>query len=81
MRISRARSADAARLTRIAFAAKRTWGYPDDWIRQWAGKLTITPAYLRRHPTFCARVGKSIARPEELIELSRHGASRHAANR
>ncbi len=61
MRISRARSADAARLTRIAFAAKRTWGYPQAWIQQWAGTLTITPAYLRRHPTFCARVGKSIA--------------------
>ncbi len=61
MRISSARSADAKRLTQIAFAAKRTWGYPEDWIRRWAGTLTITPTYLRRHPTFCAWVGKSIA--------------------
>src|SRR5580693_5247719 len=58
MRLVRAKPADAARLTRIAEAAKRTWGYPETWIATWAGVLTVTSGYLRSHPTYCARVGR-----------------------
>jgi GNAT superfamily N-acetyltransferase len=58
MRIVRAKPADAAQLTRIAHAAKRTWGYPETWIAAWAGVLTVTSPYLRSHPSYCARVGR-----------------------
>ncbi len=54
MHIAAARPDDAAALTAIAFAAKRHWGYPETWIRQWTGQLTISPAYLATHPTFAA---------------------------
>ena len=46
MRIRDARLADAAALTEIAVAAKRSWGYPDEWMRAWAGGLTIDAAAL-----------------------------------
>jgi GNAT superfamily N-acetyltransferase len=46
---------DAPVLTTIAHAAKRHWGYPEDWIRRWADTLTLTPDYLARHAVFVAR--------------------------
>jgi GNAT superfamily N-acetyltransferase len=54
MKIARARPEEAADLTRIAQAAKRHWGYPQGWMRAWAGILTVTPHYLRTNPTFVA---------------------------
>lgn len=41
--IRRADAEDAEALTRIALAAKRQWGYRDDWIELWTPALTITP--------------------------------------
>lgn len=41
--IRRAVAADAQTLTEIALAAKRHWGYPEDWMRLWTPALTITP--------------------------------------
>jgi GNAT superfamily N-acetyltransferase len=38
--------ADAGVLTEIAFAAKRHWGYPEDWIRLWHEDLVVTEAYV-----------------------------------
>jgi GNAT superfamily N-acetyltransferase len=37
-----ARPDEAARLTEIAHAAKRHWGYPDAWMDAWADALSIT---------------------------------------
>jgi GNAT superfamily N-acetyltransferase len=49
----RAAGADeAARLTEIAFAAKRHWGYPERWITGW--RATLTPAFVAAHPVFAA---------------------------
>ena len=52
MNLRAAQPDEADRLTAIAHAAKRHWGYPEAWIRQWRDTLTITPDYLARHPTF-----------------------------
>ena len=49
-----ARPRDAARLTAIAFAAKRDWGYPEQWLAAWTEDLTVTPAYIRDHTVFVA---------------------------
>lgn len=43
-------------LTQIAFAAKRRWGYPAQWIEQWRGLVTITRQYIETHDVFSARV-------------------------
>jgi GNAT superfamily N-acetyltransferase len=45
---------DAEALTRIAFAAKRYWGYPESWIQHWRDSLTITPAFVRNSRVYAA---------------------------
>jgi GNAT superfamily N-acetyltransferase len=60
MRISRATPGDSAALARIAFAAKRHWGYPERWIRRWKRVLTLTPDYIRSNPTYAAKAGATI---------------------
>jgi GNAT superfamily N-acetyltransferase len=52
--------ADAPALTAIAHAAKRHWGYPEEWIRRWADGLTLTPAYIGQNLVFIAREGETI---------------------
>lgn len=55
--VRRATPEDAGTLTRIAFAAKRYWGYPERWIRHWAGGLTITPEFVRDNEVHAATAG------------------------
>ncbi|CAN5611656.1 GNAT family N-acetyltransferase [soil metagenome] len=43
-------------MTRIAFAAKRHWGYPERWIEAWRNILTITPAYIARNEVYAGTV-------------------------
>jgi GNAT superfamily N-acetyltransferase len=47
-RVRPARADEAARLTEIAHAAKRHWGYPDAWMAAWRGALTLTPGDVAR---------------------------------
>lgn len=54
MQIMRATPDDAARLTEIAFAAKRHWGYPEKWIESWRELLTIQPEFIVRNETYLA---------------------------
>ncbi|HET7269843.1 MAG TPA: GNAT family N-acetyltransferase, partial [Rubrobacter sp.] len=52
--IRRAVQEDAGTLTRIAFAAKRHWGYPEAWIQHWKESLTITPEFVRNNEVYAA---------------------------
>ncbi len=56
MQIKAAKPKDAARLTEIAFAAKRHWGYPDKWMESWRDVLTVAPEFIVGHETFLAIV-------------------------
>ena len=69
-RIDRARAQDAGRLTEIAHAAKRHWGYAEDLMQLWKGDLTVTPAFIDSHPVYCAVVGADVA---GFYALSRDG--------
>jgi GNAT superfamily N-acetyltransferase len=55
--IRRAAPEDAEALSRIAFAAKRYWGYPEFWIRHWRESLTITPNFIRNNGVYAAVSG------------------------
>ncbi|HEY3593198.1 MAG TPA: GNAT family N-acetyltransferase [Polyangiaceae bacterium] len=55
MNITMAEPGEADALTEIAIAAKRHWGYPEQWIQHWRPTLTITPAFLAIHDAFVAR--------------------------
>jgi len=52
--IRRARRADVARLTAVAHAAKRHWGYAESEIALWRSDLTVTPELLAEDAYFCA---------------------------
>jgi GNAT superfamily N-acetyltransferase len=58
--IRRATPNEAAVLTEIAFAAKRHWDYPENWIQQWRTYLTITPEFIRNNEMYVAMKGEEI---------------------
>jgi len=60
MQIRRAKPVEAATLTEIAHAAKRHWGYPENWIEHWKDDLTITPEFISKHEVYVAFSGKEI---------------------
>jgi GNAT superfamily N-acetyltransferase len=62
--------ADAPRLTTIAHAAKRHWGYSDELMALWQADLTVTPQFIDDHPVFCAVQGGELA---GFYALSRQG--------
>jgi GNAT superfamily N-acetyltransferase len=54
MTIIRAKAEDAETLTEIAHAAKRHWGYPENWIRAWRDILTMRPEFIAENTAYCA---------------------------
>lgn len=59
--IRRAHPSEAEQLTAIAHAAKRHWGYPENWIEKWSADLTITPEFLANNEVFVAIIDDAIA--------------------
>jgi GNAT superfamily N-acetyltransferase len=55
--IERASPGDADALTRVAFASKRYWGYPERWISHWTATLTITPEFVGNNEVYAAFSG------------------------
>lgn len=53
-RIRPARDTDAEALTSLARRSKAAWGYPESWLEEWEGALTLAPSYLREHEVFVA---------------------------
>lgn len=51
--------AEASTLSALALRAKTHWGYPAEWLRQWATDLTLTPEYLSAHSAFVAITGRT----------------------
>jgi len=54
MQIRRAKPDEAPTLTEIAFAAKRHWGYPEQWMESWNHVLTMQPEFIAGHETYTA---------------------------
>jgi len=52
--IRQASTDEAELLTKIAFDAKRYWGYPEHWIRHWEADLTISPEFIRDNHVYVA---------------------------
>jgi GNAT superfamily N-acetyltransferase len=61
IQIRRASPDEAALLTEIAHAAKRHWGYPENWIQHWKADLTITPEFIANNEVYVAVKGEEIA--------------------
>jgi GNAT superfamily N-acetyltransferase len=56
------------RLTRIAHAAKRHWGYPERYIEAWRPGLTVPPEMIREHHVYGARIDGELVGFYVLIE-------------
>lgn len=52
--IRRAEPSEHHSLSEIALAAKRHWGYPEEWIDQWEAALTIAPEFVRANDVYVA---------------------------
>jgi GNAT superfamily N-acetyltransferase len=52
----RAQAGDAHLLTEIAFAGKKHWGYPAEWMEEWRFDLEVTPEYIRTQPIVVAEL-------------------------
>ena len=61
IQIRRAQPEEAAALTEIAHAAKRHWGYPENWIENWKEDLTITPDFITTNEMYIAVASQEIA--------------------
>ncbi len=61
IQIRRAKPDEADVLTEIAHAAKRHWGYPENWIEHWKDQLTITPDFITTNEMYVAVNGEEIA--------------------
>jgi len=53
--IAKSHPHDAPALTAIAHEAKRSWGYPEAWIRTWRDDLTLDQAYIQSHLVYAIR--------------------------
>ena len=60
IRIRRGVVGECGRLTEIALAAKRHWGYPEDWIELWREELTYRPETLATQDVLVAEVAGEI---------------------
>ena len=61
VQIERATPQAHQRLTEIAHAAKRHWGYPESWMRRWSDALTITPEFIADNEVYTASLIDEIA--------------------
>jgi len=57
VKVRRAEGSDASEMTSIAFAAKRHWGYPEEWIELWSDELTVDAVYAQDNRVFVAEDG------------------------
>jgi GNAT superfamily N-acetyltransferase len=75
IQIRRANPDEASVLTEIAHAAKRHWGYPENWIQHWKADLTITPEFIAKNEMYVAVKDEeivgccAIAFSESMVEL------------
>ena len=61
IQIRRARPDEAGVLTEIAHAAKRHWGYPENWIERWQVDLSITPEFIADNEVYVATIDQEVA--------------------
>lgn len=54
VRIRPARPDEAGALTDLAYASKRTWGYPEEEMDACCGPLTVSADYIRKYAVFIA---------------------------
>ncbi|MDB6053240.1 MAG: GCN5-related N-acetyltransferase [Verrucomicrobiales bacterium] len=52
MNIVRAKATDADALTKIAWASKQFWNYPERWMKKWREELTLTGVWIEANTVY-----------------------------
>lgn len=60
MQIRHAKIEDAEVLSKIAFAAKSFWNYPENWLKLWKDALTITSEFVESNEVFLAELDGNV---------------------
>jgi len=68
---------DAAHASQLAWRAKSSWGYTDEWLELWREALTITAEHLRAHESLVAISGDQIVGVCILESHSDRGSLEH----
>jgi len=61
---------DSLYLTEIAFAAKKFWKYPNEYIEKWKDELTITENYISNNIVRCIKINNKIIGFYSIINLA-----------
>ena len=68
IQIRQAQPFESGLLTKISFAAKKHWNYPDNYYEIWRDELTITTDYINRNIVFEALYQDSVIGFYSIIE-------------
>ncbi|CQR73147.1 Acetyltransferase (GNAT) family protein [Sporomusa ovata DSM 2662] len=60
---------DSETLTRISFASKRYWNYPEKYFEIWKDELTITPTYITNNIVYVAEMDGQAIGYFSLVEV------------
>jgi GNAT superfamily N-acetyltransferase len=69
--------ADSASLTALAREAKASWGYPEEWLRQWDAELTLSAGYVAAHRVIVADSPRGILGVCAIEERGTHWGLEH----
>ena len=58
--IRKAHKSEEPQLSKIAYSAKKHWGYPEQWMALWADGLVITPEFIANNNVWVATESKQI---------------------
>ncbi len=64
-----AKQNEAETLTRISFASKGYWNYPEEYFEIWKDELTITPEYIEKNTVFVYKIGTAVVGYYSIVEL------------
>lgn len=67
--IRRARPNEHEQLTRISFAAKRYWYYPEEYFEIWKSELTISEDYINNNEVFAVDVDGGLSAYYSVAEV------------
>jgi len=68
--IKRARPEDAHTLTRLSFASKAYWQYPQAYFEIWEKELTISPDYIQKNDVYVYDTNDGILGYYSMVHLS-----------
>jgi len=62
---------DSEALTKISFASKRHWNYPDEYFEIWKDELTITTLYILNNILYVAEIDAQAIGYFSLVEVKK----------